>query len=44
MKKSEYHSKNSNNGWKDDKEKNAGHFQPRIMELKKMFKVVGKMI
>ena len=38
--KSEDHLNNSNNGWKDDKEKkNAEHFQPRIMELKKMFKV-----
>ena len=36
--KSEYHQKNSNNGWTDDKEKrNAEHFQPRIMELKMMF-------
>ena len=31
---------NLNNGWKDDKEKkNAEHFQPRIIELKKMFLV-----
>ena len=36
--KTEYHNKNSNNGWKDDKEKkNCEHFQPRIIELKKMF-------
>jgi len=34
----EYHKKNMNNGWKDDKEKkNFEHFQPRIIELKKMF-------
>ena len=34
----ECHHKNINNGWKDDKEKkNFEHFQPRIVELKKMF-------
>jgi len=34
----EYHSKNLNNEWKDAKEKkNFEHFQPRIVELKKMF-------
>jgi len=32
----EYHSKNLNNEWKDAKE-NFEHFQPRIVELKKMF-------
>jgi len=36
--KSEYHDKNLNNGWKDDKEKYHFEFhQTRIKELKKMF-------
>jgi len=36
--KSEYHDKNLNNGWKDDKEKYYFEFhQTRIKELKKMF-------
>jgi len=36
--KSEYHNKNQNNGWKEDKEKYYFEFhQTRIKELKKMF-------
>ena len=38
--KSEYHQNNLNNGWKDEKEKKmAEHFQPKLLECKKLFTV-----
>ena len=38
--KSEYHQKNLNNGWKDEKEKKmAEHFQSKLLECKKLFAV-----
>ena len=38
--KSEYHQKNTNNGWKDEKEKKmAEHFQPKLLGCKKLFAV-----
>ena len=38
--KSEYHQKNLSNGWKDEKEKKmTEHFQPKLLECKKLFTV-----